>query len=69
MRQGEYDMVVGDGQQFGRALLQPALASCRLALGTVAIQARVVRDGSLSATITLLDVPAEGRGTTGGNST
>jgi hypothetical protein len=33
------------------------------------IQARVVRDGSLSATITLLDVPAERRSTTGGNGT
>jgi hypothetical protein len=33
------------------------------------IQTRVVGDGSLSATITLLNVPAQRRGTTGGNGT
>ena len=69
MRQSEHDMIVGDGQQFGRALFQPALASCRLALGTMPIQTRVVGDGSLSAIITLLNVPAQRRGTTGGNGT
>jgi hypothetical protein len=57
--QSEDHMKVGDGQQFGGTFLQPALASCRLALRAVPIQARVIGDGSLSATITLLDVSAE----------
>jgi len=33
------------------------------------IQARVVRDGSLSAAVTLIDVPAERGCTAGGNGT
>ena len=67
MRQGEDDMVVGHGQQFGGTFRQPSLPRRCLAFGTVAIQTRVVRDGSLSATITLLDVPAERRCTASGN--
>lgn len=67
MGQGEYDMIVRNRQQFGRALGQPALSCCRLALWAVAIQTRVVRDGLLSAAIALLDVPAERSGTASGN--
>jgi len=65
--QGKDDMKVGYGQQFGGTFRQPSLPRCPLALGTVPIQARVVRDGSLSATITLFDVPTECRGTAGDN--
>jgi hypothetical protein len=69
VRQSEDDMIVGHGQQFGRALLQPALASCRLAFWAMPIEARVIRDGSLSTTVTLLDVSAKRSGTTSGNRT
>src|ERR1700730_676539 len=54
-------MIIGHRQQFGRTLGQPELACCRLAFWTMPIQTRVVRDGSLSATITLFDVPTERR--------
>src|SRR6266852_3288372 len=60
-------MIVGHGQQFGGTFCQPSLPRCPWALGTVPIQARVVRDGSLSATITLFDVPTECRGTASDN--
>jgi len=69
MGQSENDMKVGDGQQFGGTVFQPALASCCLAFWAMPIQARVIGDGSLSATVTLFDVPTEGRGTASGNGT
>jgi hypothetical protein len=67
--QSEDDMKVGDGQQFGGTVFQPALTSCCLAFWAMPIQARVIGDGSLSATVTLFDVPTECRGTTSGNGT
>jgi hypothetical protein len=42
-------MEVTGGQQFALAGRQPALARLRLALGTVPISARVVRDGLMPA--------------------
>jgi hypothetical protein len=65
--QGEDDVIVGYGQQFGRTLRQPSLPSCRLAFWAMPIQTRVVRDGSLSTTIALFDVPTERRCTASGN--
>ena len=67
MGQGEDDMIVGYRQQFGGRFRQPSLPCCGLAFGTMPIQTRVVGDGSLSATITLLDVPAERSRTAGDN--
>src|SRR6516162_1256642 len=48
--QSKDDMKVGNGQEFGGALFQPALTSCCLAFWAMPIQARVIGDDSLSAT-------------------
>jgi hypothetical protein len=60
LRQGEHHVAVRNGQQLGGLRGQPLVASCGLALGTVPIPARVVRDDLLRAVIALLDVSAEG---------
>ncbi len=53
-RQREDDMDVGCRQKLPFTRLQPALARVALALGTVPVTARVVRDGSVSAAQTLI---------------
>jgi hypothetical protein len=49
MGHSEHDMEVAGGQEFSLAGRQPTLARLDLALGTVPISARVVRDGLMSA--------------------
>jgi hypothetical protein len=62
LRQGEHHMAVRYRQQVGGLRRQPLIASGGLALGTMSIAARVVRDDLLRAAIALLDVSAEGGG-------
>ena len=60
--QGEDDMHVGRRQQLSFTGLQPTLARVALALGTVSVTARVVRDGSVSAVGTAITMAAERSG-------
>lgn len=59
MRQGEYDVEVGDAEEFFLSCGEPALASLCLALGTVPVPAGVIRDGLMTALRTLIDVAAQ----------
>jgi hypothetical protein len=58
-RQGENDMHVRGGQQLATARLPPTVAGIALAFWTMAIAARVVRDGGISAAGTLVAMTAE----------
>ena len=58
-RQGEDDVEIGDRQQILAAVFQPLRALLRLALGTVAIAAGVVRYAQLTAGIAGIDVAAK----------
>jgi hypothetical protein len=60
--QCEDDMHVGRRQQLPFTGLQPTLARVALALGTVSVTARVVRDGSVSAVGTAITMAAERSG-------
>jgi hypothetical protein len=51
---GKHYVAVGDGQQFLGLLVQPAIASGRLALGTVPVATGVERDQPMSAGVALL---------------
>ncbi len=64
VRHSEHDMEVTGSQQFALAGRQPALAGLRLALGTVPISARVVRDGLMTAVRAGIAMAAEGSGAT-----
>ena len=59
MRQGEYDVEVGDAEEFFFSCGEPALASLCLALRTVPVPAGVIRDGLMTALRTLIDVAAQ----------
>ena len=59
LRQGENDVAVGDRQKLGRPCRQPLIARCGLALRTMSIPARVVRDGLMRAVIALLQMSAK----------
>ncbi len=59
MRQGEYDVEVGNAEEFFLSCGEPALASLCLALGTVPVPAGVIRDGLMTALRTLIDVAAQ----------
>jgi hypothetical protein len=61
-RQGEDDVEVADGEQFGLASRQPIVCGSTLALGAVAVAAAVVRDLGVGAVLALRDMTAEGRG-------
>ena len=61
MRQGEYDVEVGDAEEFFLSCGEPALASLCLALWTVPVPAGVIRDGLMTALRTLIDVAAQRR--------
>ena len=62
-RQGEDNMEVLHGQQFGTTPVQPAGALERAALGTVAIAAGVVAVAFPLAVVAFFDVATEGGGT------
>src|SRR5580698_3357365 len=59
--QSEHDVEIGNGQKLRFALREPARASLGLALRAVPVATRVIYDDAMSAAITLLDAPAEGR--------
>lgn len=62
--QGKYRMEVWHWQQIGAALINPASCLTPLALGTVAIAARVVRLLDMATPYTAVEVSAERRCTT-----
>ena len=64
VREREHDVHVPDLQQLALPRGQPALARLRLTLGTVPIPTRIVRDGPMSASAAVIDVPAERGGPT-----
>src|SRR5690349_5199513 len=59
--QGEDQMEIADRQQIGLAGGEPVARRRALALGTVAIAARVVGDPAVAAILTALDMTAERR--------
>lgn len=61
-RHGEHDVEVLDRQDFALAIGKPLRPCCSLALGTMPIAARVVRDRLLATAKTTLDVAAHGGG-------
>ena len=61
MRQGEYDVEVGNVEEFFFACGEPALASLRLTLRAVPVPAGVIRDGLMTALGALIDVAAQRR--------
>jgi hypothetical protein len=68
MGQCENHMQVARGEKFSTTRGDPAFPSSRLALGTVAITAAVVRDGgSMSAAHALIEMTAECGRTTARN--
>src|SRR5438034_285251 len=64
VRHSEHDMEVTGSQQFALASRQPAFAGLCLALGTVPISARVVRDGLMTAVRTGVAMTAQRCGAT-----
>ena len=60
VRYGEDHVEVAGGQEFAFPCRQPALARLCLTLGAVAIAARVVGDGLITATRASIAMPAEG---------
>src|ERR1700722_2486892 len=65
--QREHDMEIGNRQKVGLALRQPPGASRSLALGTVPIPTRVIKDDPMSAPVALLNASAEGSRPAGAN--
>jgi hypothetical protein len=59
-RQGEDQVEVADRQQIGLAGGEPVLRRRALALGTMAVAARVVGDPAVAAILAVLDMTAEG---------
>ena len=66
-REGEDEVEVLDGQEFGLAGLHPVGGGGGLALGAVAVAAGVVGDLPVAAPVALLDVAAQGGGPAGGD--
>jgi hypothetical protein len=60
-REGKDDMEVGDGEQLGRPRLDPPRRLGGLALGAVAVAARVVSGLPMAAPVAGLDVSAQRR--------
>jgi len=59
MREREDDVNVARGQELFTACLDPAHSGVGLTLGAVPVSTRVVRDGAMPATGTLIQMPAE----------
>jgi hypothetical protein len=62
--QGEDHVGIGHGQQAGRLPAEPAITSRGLALGTMPVAAGEIADVLIRTGVTLLQVSAEGGGTT-----
>ena len=58
-RQGEDNMEIGHGQQFGLAVGQPRLGGGGLALRTVPVAAGIVADALLGALLAAFDMTAQ----------
>ena len=69
MGHGEHDMEIAGSQKFACPCGQPASASLCLALGAVAISARVVRGGLITAARALIAMATQGSGATALNGT
>jgi len=67
VRQSENHVKVAGGQQLHFPRRQPSLASLCLTLRAVAVAARVVGDGRMSAAGTIIDMAAEFRSSAAGN--
>src|ERR1019366_4367175 len=61
MRQGEDNMDVRYGQKIPAAGIEPSVTGVGLALGTMPVSARVIRDGLIAATGTCIHMSAEYR--------
>ena len=59
MRQGKDGMEIGNRQDLGFARLKPSLPGGRLALGAVAVAARVIGDALCATAIALLHMATE----------
>ena len=60
-RQGEDDMEIGHGQEFGLAVGQPLLGRHSLALGAVPVAAGIVADAQVRAVLAAFDMTAQRR--------
>jgi hypothetical protein len=58
-RQGEDNMEIGHGQQFGLAVGQPLLGSGGLALWAMPVAAGIVGDAQVGALLAAFDMPAQ----------
>jgi hypothetical protein len=61
LRKSEHDMEIGDGQELSLALGEPLGASCGLALGAVAIAARVEYFDAMPAPVALVEMTTQDR--------
>src|SRR5713101_2912449 len=64
MRQREDDVHIRDVEELALPRGEPPLAGLRLALRTVSIPTRVIRDGLMPAAVTPVETPAERGGAT-----
>jgi len=62
MREGEYDVEVGGGEEFGLAFFKPSLSGDVLTLGAVSIAAGMVEDTFCAAVGAALDVASQDGG-------
>ena len=60
MGECEDNMGVGHGQEFATARIEPAVTRLALAFWAMPIAARVVRDSTMSAARTLIDMTTQG---------
>jgi len=63
MGEGENDVEVGGGEEFGFAFFKPSLSGDVLTLGAVSIAAGVIEDTLSAAVGAALDVATQGWGT------
>jgi hypothetical protein len=63
MGEGENDVEVGGGEEFGFAFFKPSLSGDVLTLGAVSIAAGVIEDTLSAAVCAALDVATQGGGT------
>jgi hypothetical protein len=60
MREGEHDVEVGGGEEFGLAFFKPSFSGDVLTLGAVSIAAGMVEDTFCATVGTALDVATQG---------
>jgi len=62
MREGEYDVEVGGGEEFGLAFFKPSLSGDVLTLGAVSIAARMIEDTFCATVGAALDMASQDGG-------